>query len=941
MKPSNLFLICKMTVGLFILLLPASVYSIGNDGVETLECIGSIVCRPVLEKCLLQRCDCPPPSAGCSRYSHTSYDFWSSYCCGLIPSEFYSVANVLQVDNLTPLTDDAYTTRYRVTLWSRDESENATWKNTGNHILTWGNGDSYVPEYLSISDEFPTEIVTPSEPEVMDRISNISQSAGPFLQTQLDEYYDGESINKMAFDCEELFNTTCIVNNCSCWTSSSSFPASEDRTGIILPEYCSIVDSETYTVNTSSALSSLHNEITSINEWRNGTFGGWAPADNDSQPWIEFSDIKGNVSGLIIQGMAGDAIRTLGEFVVMDCLNGTSYETFNHHGGIFNSSTIHYTETFEYPLDCLMIYVLEPNDTKKVGFRAGLITCNDTNEYYQSAEDIACEAALILVDALNSTISETDNSEDPAEWISTTYQNVAEDVSAINESKFAKSFRQKFILEDINLDLFYKRNEDFKLGASFQSTSILPSRDGNSTNVSIQIPPEVFGEFPVDAKIAMVVGQTLAKTANGGANALINGSKGRIVSPMITLLTLVDDNYTSLNNLSMEFEFQADNDTEVMVGSFPELEEYQQQSEWNVEGCTSEINFTTSRVAIQCNHTTSFAVILLIHKRTLPPWLMRMADIITKVGCSLSITSLAVAMVTYILFRSKIDTYHFAIHFNLMAAILAALLIFIILVDDTEPELICQITKYSLQYLFLSIFFWMLCEGIHLYRKVITVFETKTRHIFVFYIIGWGMPLVLVAITIVSLNLLHKQEPPAVTSVPSKFAEEEPKVCFLSPKDDSIWYFAVPAIVIVAVNTYILLRITVVVVRAAKVQTQASAVKIYQAKTGIRSALLLMPLLGTTYVIGLAAAIHPIFELLFNVLNSLQGFFIALFYCGLNSEIRSAVRTALQRGQLARSILSSTTGKTGTGFNNKIAPMGATSSSTLIDSETMKKLHEI
>lgn len=54
----------------------------------------------------------------------------------------------------------------------------------------------------------------------------------------------------------------------------------------------------------------------------------------------------------------------------------------------------------------------------------------------------------------------------------------------------------------------------------------------------------------------MIVGQTLAKTENGRANALINGSKGRIVSPMITLITQVDDNYTSLNNVSVEFDFE-------------------------------------------------------------------------------------------------------------------------------------------------------------------------------------------------------------------------------------------------------------------------------------------------------------------------------------------------------------------------------------------------
>ncbi|KAJ8026335.1 hypothetical protein HOLleu_34151 [Holothuria leucospilota] len=32
----------------------------------------------------------------------------------------------------------------------------------------------------------------------------------------------------------------------------------------------------------------------------------------------------------------------------------------------------------------------------------------------------------------------------------------------------------------------------------------------------------------------------------------------------------------------------------------------------------------------------------------------------------------------------------------------------------------------------------MLCEGIHLYRKIITVFESGAGHLRMYFFIGWG-----------------------------------------------------------------------------------------------------------------------------------------------------------------------------------------------------------
>ena len=43
-----------------------------------------------------------------------------------------------------------------------------------------------------------------------------------------------------------------------------------------------------------------------------------------------------------------------------------------------------------------------------------------------------------------------------------------------------------------------------------------------------------------------------------------------------------------------------------------------------------------------------------------------------------------------------------------------------------------------LHYLFTTVFFWMLCEGIMLYLMLVLVFSQISKKWWIFFIIGWG-----------------------------------------------------------------------------------------------------------------------------------------------------------------------------------------------------------
>lgn len=293
---------------------------------------------------------------------------------------------------------------------------------------------------------------------------------------------------------------------------------------------------------------------------------------------------------------------------------------------------------------------------------------------------------------------------------------------------------------------------------------------------------------------------------------------------------------------------------------------------WSKDGCelASHRNDT---VTCECNHLTNFAVLMdpsgisskhSVHQKTL--------GYITVVGCSLSLLGIIVTLILHGVLWRILKSHKTVIHVNLCIALLAANVLLLIGAVSTEYEVTCKVISVLLHFFYLSAIFWMLVEGLQIYSSIVKVFggESKQRY---FYFLGWGFPLLYVAICLV------------ITRTEGYGVDE---TCWLSITSGLIWTFIAPTLAVVSVNCIIFVLVLRAMMTSHKMIGAQDKEKI---KLGIKCSIVLLPLLGITWVFGVLAFDQAtvVFLYLFAIFNSLQGFFIFIFHCLFDQQVRSAM----------------------------------------------------
>ncbi|XP_070708329.1 growth hormone releasing hormone receptor 2 [Pempheris klunzingeri] len=262
--------------------------------------------------------------------------------------------------------------------------------------------------------------------------------------------------------------------------------------------------------------------------------------------------------------------------------------------------------------------------------------------------------------------------------------------------------------------------------------------------------------------------------------------------------------------------------------------------------------------------------------------------LIYSVGYGVSLAALLIAVLVFCCFRQLLCTRNY-IHLNLFVTfILRSLAVFIkdsVLFADksldhcTVSTLRCKAAVTFFHFCVLSNFSWLLVEGLYLQTLLLLTF-THTGTLFRIYAaLGWGSSLV----TAVIWALLKKQL--------------DDEGCWDNLESRLWWIIKIPVLLSIFINFVIFLNVSRIIVQKTKAtHVNQSEAQLY--RTLVRSALLLIPLLGVHYVVfglfpehvGVGPRLY--FEL---VLGSFQGFVVALLYCFLNGEVQKEIQRTVRR----------------------------------------------
>ncbi|XP_070551395.1 adhesion G protein-coupled receptor L4-like isoform X2 [Ptychodera flava] len=329
--------------------------------------------------------------------------------------------------------------------------------------------------------------------------------------------------------------------------------------------------------------------------------------------------------------------------------------------------------------------------------------------------------------------------------------------------------------------------------------------------------------------------------------------------------------------------------------------EQRSRMSWSSDGC-EVLETNESHTTCLCSHLTSFAVLMRVRDFDMGEVHEKALEIISLIGCGVSLISLTLTIMTFCVIRHF--TQERIIHVNLCLAIGVGQVIFLAGIAATRNKVGCTIVAVLLHYFFTSVFCWMLVEGIQLYAKLVTVFDSNpTGRFTAYFLTGWGVPLVIV---VISVAIDHEH-----------YGSENN--CWLSVDSGLIWAFVGPALTVMLTNVVFLGMVVRVI---AKLQNCAEDDKYTKIRASLKAAIVLLPLLGMTWLFGLLSVNqHTIFfEYIFAILNSLQGLFIFIFYCVNSSEVRAQIARKKQTIELTHGLSFSSVPAT-TGYSsNRVRP---------------------
>ncbi|XP_036435576.1 adhesion G-protein coupled receptor F1 [Colossoma macropomum] len=356
-------------------------------------------------------------------------------------------------------------------------------------------------------------------------------------------------------------------------------------------------------------------------------------------------------------------------------------------------------------------------------------------------------------------------------------------------------------------------------------------------------------------------------------NDSVNETSGTVVNGIIVLVSVNKND--SIHNTTLTFRKL--NTTGNLANAdcvFWNFDLFNAIGGWDSFGCKrkSDLNGV---VTCECNHTTSFSILMSPGGVDSAP-----LSIITYVGVAVSMASLVLFLLIEAIFwkpitRGPSSPILYLRHIslvNIAVSLLIANIWFIIgaAISESAPTVPidpCSAAAFFIHFFYLALFFWMLVSALLLLYSILVVFSrmSKSAMMAIAFCVGYGAPLIISVVTVAS------------TAGGETYIIKEGR-CWLNWKESKAQLaFIIPALTIVFINFLVMVVVLYKMLRK-RVGERSGDDK--NAMTVIaRFVAVLTPVFGITWGLGLGLMISPeslALHYLFAILNSLQGFFIAV-----------------------------------------------------------------
>uniref|UniRef100_A0A671WVY6 Adhesion G protein-coupled receptor B3 n=1 Tax=Sparus aurata TaxID=8175 RepID=A0A671WVY6_SPAAU len=300
---------------------------------------------------------------------------------------------------------------------------------------------------------------------------------------------------------------------------------------------------------------------------------------------------------------------------------------------------------------------------------------------------------------------------------------------------------------------------------------------------------------------------------------------------------------------------------------------------WSTKGCKTVLT-DASHTKCLCDRVSTFAI-LAQQPREITMEYSGVPSVTLIVGCGLSCLALITLAVIYAVLWRYIRSERSIILLNFCLSIICSNILILVGQTQTHNVGVCVMTTAFLHFFFLASFCWVLTEAWQSYMAVTG--KVRTRLIRKrFLCLGWGLPALVVA---VSMGFTKTK------------GYGTPLYCWLSLEGGLLYAFVGPAAAVVLVNMVIgILVFNKLVSRDGILDKKLK----HRAGASLWSSCVVLPLLALTWMSAVLAMTDKrsiLFQILFAVFDSLQGFVIVMVHCVLRREVQDAFRCRLRNCQ--------------------------------------------